>query len=78
MHLIRRDADTGIADAPLYGLRAIHAYRNHLHPDRSILGEFAGVAQQVVEALPELHHVHMHGGKRGGAVHYELVAIRPR
>src|SRR5439155_11623207 len=48
--LLLGHADTGIADDK----RDFGADRSHLELDSAFVGEFAGIAQQVKKALPEL------------------------
>ena len=74
-HLLRCHANAAVADAKDEMSRAVGPLPGDAQRDGPLVGEFAGVAEQVEQRLAHLGRVRAHGAEVFGALHGERVAI---
>ena len=73
--LLGRHADAGVLHAEDEPIRPVARLAAGGEGDDAVVGELAGVAQQVQQALPHLDAVGLHGADVGGAFDDELVVF---
>src|SRR2546423_6031854 len=61
LHLLLRHADPRVFDLKLAALPPVYGAAPHLQLDRALVGELAGIAQQIEQDLSRLRQVCPHG-----------------